>query len=100
MHISDTILKLYIFMSFYTSYLPYDRENGNLSSKRNGKDNEFEYNFLIICRYLNLVKNQRKIFIAHCYNTKNFEQIMGKKIYVIFIKFCMKRDHLAHLKGK
>jgi len=27
----------------------------------NGKDKEFEYNFLKICRYLNLPKNQRII---------------------------------------
>jgi hypothetical protein len=29
--------------------------------KNNGKDKEFEFDFLIICRYLNLVKNQRII---------------------------------------
>ena len=38
------------------SYFPYDSQNGNWFSKNNGKDNKFEYNFLKICRYLNLVK--------------------------------------------
>ena len=47
---------------FYTvSYFPYDEQNGRRSSKSNGKDNEFGYNFLIICRYWNLVKFQRII---------------------------------------
>ena len=85
-------------MSFYTSYLPYDRENGNLSSKRNGKDNEFEYNFLIICRYLNLVKNQRKIFIAHCYNTKILNRLWEKK-YMLF-PLDLKEDIFSCIKGK
>ena len=31
------------------------------STKRNGTDDEFEFNFLTICRYLNLVNNQRII---------------------------------------
>ena len=38
-------------------YFPYDVQNGVRSSKRNGKDNEFECNFLKICSYLNNVKN-------------------------------------------
>jgi hypothetical protein len=33
---------------FHTSYFPYDEINGKQSSKSNGKDNKFEYNFLII----------------------------------------------------
>ena len=40
------------------SYFPYEGQNGTLSNKRNGKDNKFEYNSLIICRYLNLVKKK------------------------------------------
>jgi hypothetical protein len=35
---------------FYASYFPYDRENDMLSIKSDGKDNKFEYNFLMICR--------------------------------------------------
>jgi hypothetical protein len=27
--------------------------------KNNGKDKEFEYNFLVICRYFNLIKKIR-----------------------------------------
>ena len=46
---------------FYTSYFPYDKQNGTWSRKSNGKDNEFDYNFLKICRYLNFVKNQKII---------------------------------------
>ena len=33
---------------FHTRYFPYDEINGKQSSKSNGKDNKFEYNFLII----------------------------------------------------
>jgi hypothetical protein len=44
------------------SYFPYDGQNGIWSSiKSNEKEKEFEYNFLIICRYLNQVKNKRII---------------------------------------
>lgn len=43
------------------SYFPFDWQTGTLSSKSNGKNNKFEYNFLIMSRYLNLVKNQRII---------------------------------------
>lgn len=45
----------------YELYYPYDGENGTLSSKINGNDNELEYNLFILCRYLKLVKNQRII---------------------------------------
>ena len=31
-------------------------QNGTRSRKSNGKDNEIEFNFLTICRYLNFVK--------------------------------------------
>ena len=54
------------------SYFPYEGQNGTLSNKRNGKDNKFEYNSLIICRYLNLVKKS-------CYNIK-FLTDYGKTI--------------------
>ena len=40
------------------SYCPYDGINSTWSSKSYGNDNKFEYHFLIICRYLNFVKNQ------------------------------------------
>ena len=59
MHIPNLIMKLHLFYLFNTSYFPYDRQNGSRFSKSNGRDKEFEYTFLIICRYLNLVKNQR-----------------------------------------
>jgi hypothetical protein len=44
--------KQYYIMLYGVHY----RQNGTLSSKRNGKDKECQYNFFIICRYLNLVK--------------------------------------------
>ena len=34
------------------NYFPYDGQNGIRSYKSNGKDDEFEYYFLIICSYL------------------------------------------------
>jgi hypothetical protein len=37
---------------FNTSYFSYDGKNGIQSSKSNGKGSQFEYNFVIICRYL------------------------------------------------
>jgi hypothetical protein len=43
----------------YASYFSDDEQNGTRSSESNGKDNAFEYNFLIICRYLNLFKKIR-----------------------------------------
>ena len=57
-HIPDRILKLYVFIPlFETSCFPYNGQNGT-RTKSNEKANEFEYNFLIICKYLNLVENQ------------------------------------------
>ena len=43
------------------SYFLYDGQNGTLSRMTNEQDNEFENNFLIICRYLNLVKKEIRI---------------------------------------
>jgi hypothetical protein len=57
LHMPDLILKLYLFTQFLTRYFIHDRQNSTHSSKNNGKDNEFEYNFIKICRYLNLVKH-------------------------------------------
>ena len=53
--------------------IAYDGQHGTRFSKSNGKDDAFEYSFLILCRYLNLVKNKRIFFIANrtftsCYN--------------------------------
>jgi hypothetical protein len=65
LHISRFDYKIMFLNLFYTSYFPYDGQNGTHSSKRDGKANEFGYNFLIICKYFNLVKHQSIIF---CYN--------------------------------
>ena len=41
------------------SYFPYDKKTATQSIKSYGNDNEFEYNFLISCRYLYIVKKIR-----------------------------------------
>lgn len=49
-------------INFHTSYSPYTGQNDTrYSSKGRGKDNEFEYSFLIICRDLNFVKKNQRI---------------------------------------
>ena len=45
MHNPDLTIK---FMFFNRSYFPYDKQNGTHSRKSNEKENEFEFNFLII----------------------------------------------------
>ena len=73
----DLTQKLFIFMS----YFPYDRQNGTWSTKSNEKGILFNYNFLNICRYSNLIKKLEDNFIANrkftsCYNIK----ILGENI--------------------
>ena len=51
------IVHFYMFF-FYKSYFPYDRQNGTCLRMCYTQDTEFENCFLIICRYLNLVKNR------------------------------------------
>lgn len=41
---------------FNMSYFPDDGQNGPRYSRSNGKHSEFHYSFLIISRYLHLVK--------------------------------------------
>ena len=48
---------MHFYMYIYRSYLPYNRQNGIRSSNRKFK--EFEFKFLIICKYWNLVKKIR-----------------------------------------
>lgn len=50
---------------FHSSYFIDDRENGTDSSKSNGKGIEFDYNFMIICRYFNFVEKTEDHFIAN-----------------------------------
>jgi hypothetical protein len=51
---------------FLYNYFPYDGQNGTQTSKSNEQDNnKFEYNFLIICRYLNFVKKSGDNSIAN-----------------------------------
>ena len=72
--------KIILYFAFYMSYFPFDGRNGTwCNNKSNGKDNE--YSFLIICRYLNLVKKKpednflvNRKFIS-CYNIKIGENI-------------------------
>jgi len=71
-------------------------QNGTRSRKSSGKDNEIEFNFLIICRYLNFVKNQS----LQPFKCKNRLIKLWEKIYVIFSALYMKGDIFACFKGK
>jgi hypothetical protein len=74
--ISDLILKLYVFKS----YFPYDEQNGTYSSKSNEKDKELKYNFLTIHTYFNLAKfrtDYEKNIFYFCWN---FARIKGIKL--------------------
>ena len=51
MGIHDLLLNYTFSYLFKTSSFPFDDQNGSGFSKCSGKDNEFEYHFLIICRY-------------------------------------------------
>ena len=64
MYFPDLILKLEVFFIRVIS-LTWSKMI-LVPCKLNRKDREFEYNFLIICRYLNLVNRK----IASCYNIK------------------------------
>jgi hypothetical protein len=70
--------------------------------KSYGKDKEFDYNFLVICTYLNFVKKKLEdnltAKINHNLLHLNFVQSIGK-LYVIFFELCMKRTLLLTLKG-
>ena len=60
LHIPNFNLKLYIrCLPLIYELLPL--QTGARSSMSNERDNEFLYNFLIICRYFNLVCNKRII---------------------------------------
>ena len=85
LHIPDLMWKLYIVYLWYMSYFPYDWQNDIWCSKSNGKDNEFEYNVFIICRYLNFLKKSDDHFRANrkftsCYNIKIFNRLWEKYI--------------------
>ena len=71
LHIPDLILKLYDLILFYKSYFHYEGQTGTWSSKSNRKENKFEYNFLIICRYWNLVKKSEDNFKALCFHSND-----------------------------
>ena len=100
LHILDLILKLYIFLPFLYELYPYDGQNGTQSSKSNGKDNKSEYNFIMSCRYLNIVKKSEENFLVSRKFTSRYNIKIYGKIYVIFIEPCMKRDLFSCIKGK
>ena len=55
LHIPNLILNLlYNFIPFLYKLFLLQRTKWIQSSKNNGKDNEFEYKFLLICIFLNL----------------------------------------------
>ena len=66
-----------------------DGQNGTRSSQSNGNDNECEYNFLIICKYLNLVKNKRIILRqtenSQVVTTLTFSTDFGKYICYYYL---------------
>jgi hypothetical protein len=71
LHISDLILKLYVFKFFIRVISLTTRLMVPILERAI----EFEYNFLTICSYLNLVKKSDDNFIAtrkftSCYNVK------------------------------
>ena len=77
----------------YTSYSPYNGQNGTRSIKSKEKDEEFEYSFL------NIAQNNSNWKIHKLLQPFNFGTIM-RKIYVILkqIKLCIKGIHLSSLK--
>ena len=105
LHIPALILKFRIFIKKnYMSYFPYNKQNVTWSSKNNGKDNKLEYNFLPVCRYLNVAKISEDNFTANrkftsCYNIKILKRLW-EKIYINFLELCMKENAFTHLKGK
>jgi len=54
------------------SYFPYDGQNGSRYGKCYEKDHEFEYNVLLICGCLNLVKSEVNLItnskLTRCYS--------------------------------
>ena len=98
--IYDLIIKLNVLYELFPLYIAKlypipQKSNGN------SKDNKFESNFLIVCRYLNLAptkKNQRRV-LQQKENSKVIATLC-KKIYYIFIELCTKRDLFANIKGK
>jgi hypothetical protein len=63
LYIPHLILKFYLSMPFIYQQFPLQRSKWYPVYQEQRKDNEFEYYFLIICRYLNHVKNQRIILL-------------------------------------
>jgi hypothetical protein len=68
LHISDLILRFYVFIHFAYELFPFRRFKCRRGSNSNVIHNKFEYYFLIICRYLKLVKNMRGILFFSTWN--------------------------------
>jgi len=86
----------------YKCYYPEVGKTGTQSSKSNGKDKEFEYYVLMLCRSLNFVAKAEDNFIGNskftsCYNIK-ISIRLGDKIYVIFIELSIKGNCFPALK--
>ena len=80
LHVPDLNLKLY-FPIRVISLTTGKMISGSIKS--NGKGCEFEYNFVIICRYLNREKKTEVDFIANktIATTFNFFTVSEKKCY-------------------
>jgi hypothetical protein len=67
--------------------------------KSNKKDKEFEYNFLKLYRYLNIITDV--YFIANKNNQKSLQHLnliqSTRKIYFILVEHCMKLTLLSGL---
>ena len=101
LYIPDLILKIIFFLQelFPLRRSKWYQLKTNFCNKSNGQDKEFKYIFLIICRYLNLVKNRMLIFIAKtkftiCY-IQSFFTDYGKKNIEFLLNFTC-----ANIKGK
>ena len=77
--------------NFYRNSL----QNGTMMIElEHGKDNQSEYNFLIVCRYLNLVNNLRIVLLqiktSQVATTLKFCTDYGNKYMLFSLKFACK----------
>jgi hypothetical protein len=92
----------YIYVCLPLIYELFPLQTGGRSSMSNERDSEFVYNFLIICRYFNLVCNKRIILkqAEHSQVVKifTFWTDYGGK-YVIFFELSMSGNLLCTIRG-
>jgi hypothetical protein len=89
------MLRFYIFLY---ELFPLPQAKWYPVRKNSGKDNEFEYNFLIICRYLDFV-NIRRWFMAYIKFTNCYKLKFWTDNICYFYWTLHKRGHMYRLKG-